>query len=228
MAALRPTKHPNTSAPDWQPLVAEAAEPDDEVLTDDEVFIRKTFATHPVTGVELLYRRYFQPLCSHAVRYVGARAVAEDLVSEVFCQFYSENVFQTITTSYRFYLYRTVRNRAFNYLKRELRRAESLDSAREASLPEDQQPDTISQFEDLYQDVERAINTLPVERRRIFVLRRFEDKKYQEIAAELNLSVKTVEVQIYRANRQILALLKAKWLPALLPLGLNVLERLLW
>jgi RNA polymerase sigma-70 factor (ECF subfamily) len=180
---------------------------------DDELFIRRTFASDPVRAVELLYRRYFQPLCSHAVKYLGSRAAAEDLVSEVFCQFYAEGSFETITSSYRFYLYRTVRNRAFNFLRRELRRTESLDGVLDFSLPVEQQPDTISQYEDLYQDVERAINALPVDRRRIFVLRRFEDKKYGEIAAELKLSVKTVEVQIYRANRQILALLKDKWLP---------------
>jgi RNA polymerase sigma-70 factor (family 1) len=202
--------------PAENPPWGESGAPEGEDVADDEVFIRKTMDSHPILGVELLYRRYFQPLCSHAVRYVGARAVAEDLVSEVFCQFYSGQVFQTISTSYRVYLYRTVRNRAFNYLKRELRRAESLEVAREVSLPEEQQPDTISQYEELYQDVDRAINTLPVERRRIFILRRFEGKRYQEIAAELGLSVKTVEVQIYRANRQILALLRAKWLPAVL------------
>lgn len=215
---MEPLHHRSTlraDSPESQP-VPESENTEADRVADDELFIRKTLASSPVMGVDLLYRRYFQPLCSHAVKYVGSRAVAEDLVSEVFCQFYSEGIFDSITTSYRFYLYRTVRNRAFNYLKRELSRAGSLDEAREFSLPADQQPDAISQYEDLVQDVERAINALPVDRRRIYVLRRFEDKKYGEIATELQLSVKTVEVQIYRANRQILALLRDKWLPALL------------
>lgn len=215
MESLHHRTTPEATSPEPR-AVSEGETPAESAMPDDELFIRKTLLGSPVMGVDLLYRRYFQPLCSHAVKYVGSRVVAEDLVSEVFCQFYSESLFESITTSYRFYLYRTVRNRAFNYLKRELHRTGSLDEVQEYSLPAEQQPDAISQYEDLVQDVERAINALPVDRRRIYVLRRFEDKKYGEIATELQLSVKTVEVQIYRANRQILALLKDKWLPLLL------------
>ena len=74
------------------------------------------------------------------------------------------------------------------------------------------QPDHISQFEELYHDVEEAVNKLPIERRKIYLMRKFEGKKYQEIADELNLSVKTVDVQLHRANQYIRALLKGKWL----------------
>lgn len=56
------------------------------------------------------------------------------------------------------------------------------------------------------------MNKLPIERRKIYLMRKFEGKKYQEIADELNLSVKTVDVQLHRANQYIRALLKEKWL----------------
>ncbi len=48
------------------------------------------------------------------------------------------------------------------------------------------------------------------------MMNRFEGRKYQEIANELDISVKTVEVQLYRANKSIRALLRSKWLPFLL------------
>ncbi len=60
--------------------------------------------------------------------------------------------------------------------------------------------------------MEEAVNKLPIERRKIYLMRKFEGKKYQEIADELNLSVKTVDVQLHRANQYIRALLKEKWL----------------
>jgi RNA polymerase sigma-70 factor (ECF subfamily) len=64
----------------------------------------------------------------------------------------------------------------------------------------------------LYQDVEEAISKLPIERRKIYLMQKFEGKKYQEIANELNLSVKTVDVQLTRANKFIRDLLKQKWI----------------
>lgn len=180
-------------------------------MADDEFFIRKTLETDPRLGVELLFKRYYQPLCTHAVKFVGSREVAEDLVAELFYQFYSTDAFRNITSSYRLYLLKAVRNRAYNYLKWELRRNVDLDEAQHLASTDEAGPEGASQFEELYQDVEKAISTLPVECRRIFLLKRFEGKKAQEIADDLKLSVRTVETQLYRANQQIRALLKDKW-----------------
>lgn len=179
---------------------------------DDELFIRKTFEINAREGVALLYKRYYQPLCTHAVKYVGSREIAEDLVSEIFFQLYANKTYFEINSSYRFYLFRAVRNKAYNYLRWDLsRKADLIEAAQKPTLDE-YQPDHISQFEELYHDVEEAVNKLPIERRKIYLMRKFEGKKYQEIADELNLSVKTVDVQLHRANQYIRQLLKEKWL----------------
>ena len=44
---------------------------------------------------------------------------------------------------------------------------------------------------------------MPLKRRQIYVMHRFEGKKYQEIADELTLSLRTVEAHVYQAMRQI-------------------------
>ena len=40
-------------------------------VKDDELFIRKNLEENPRLGVELLYKRYYQPMCTHAVKFVG-------------------------------------------------------------------------------------------------------------------------------------------------------------
>lgn len=186
------------------------------VAPDSEVFIRQTFAQDARLGCELLFRLYYQPLCSHAVRFVGARDVAQDLVSDVFCRFYTNQVFATITTSYRAYLYKTVRYQAYNYLRQEVSRQADLTSAEGCTTGESQQPDSVAQYEELYQDVEAAINSLPLQRRKIYLMHRFEGKKYGEIADELHLAPKTVEVQIRKASHYLRDLLRHKWTLSLL------------
>ncbi len=178
---------------------------------DEELFLRKAIEANLEKGVELLYRRYFQTLCNHAIKYVGSKTIAEDLVSEVFYEFFKANTFSKINSSYRYYLFRSVRNRAFDFLKKELK-VELLEERHDIAFSEGHRPDAASQFEEMYQDVQNAVNSLPIERRRIYLMNRFEGKRYQEIADELNLSVKTIEVQLYRANKYIRGLLKAKWL----------------
>ncbi len=182
-----------------------------EKATDIEFFIRKTFQTNARLGCELLYRHYYQPLCSHAIRYLYSKANAEDLVSEIFYQFYQKGIYREITTSYRAYLYKAVRHRAYNYLRKEtncMLNAEAL-----AGVCDDitQQPDSITQYEELYQDVENAINSLPPQCRKIYLMHRFEGKKYIEIAQDLHLSPKTVEVQIRKASHSLKDLLQKKW-----------------
>ncbi|GAB3641610.1 RNA polymerase sigma-70 factor [Spirosoma arcticum] len=189
----------------------DAASPDELAAPDNELFIRRAFEQDARLGCELLFRRYYDALCSHAGRFVSSRAIAEDLVAEIFCQFYAEKVFQLITTSYRAYLYKTVRHRAYNYLRQTIRRDTGLEEAQYQGVSDAQQPDAITQYEELYQDVEQAIQTLPIQRRRIYLMHHFDGKKYAQIADELGLSPRTVEVQIRRASHHLRDLLKDKW-----------------
>lgn len=181
-------------------------------INDDEFFLRRVLHENYEKGIELLYKRYFQPLCSHAIKYVGSKSIAEDIVSEIFLQFYAKKAYLNIETSYRFYLYRAVRNNSFTYIQRELKRTDSIEEMPNFDYSDSESPYSISRFEEMYQDVQNAVNKLPFDRRKIYLLNRFEGKRYAEIAEELHLSVKTVEVQLYRANKFIRSLLKEKWM----------------
>jgi RNA polymerase sigma-70 factor (family 1) len=210
------------------PLVAEPLAGDQETtwpearVTDSELFIRKAFERDPQAGCELLFRHYYPALCSHAVRLLYSKAIAEDLVSEIFYQFYLKKTYLEVTSSYRAYLYKAVRNRAYNYLQSEIR--QSTDEAVLEALPEarGQQPDAILQYEELSQYVEAAINALPPQRQKIYLMHRFDNKKYAEIAAELQLSTRTVEVQIRKASQFLRETITKKWV-LLLICGLNLL-----
>jgi RNA polymerase sigma-70 factor (family 1) len=188
----------------------------DRQHADSEMILKKTFELDLNQGMELLFHWYYRPLCSHAIRYVSSKEIAEDIVSDIFYQFSANQVFQNIAGSYRAYLFTSVRHRAFDYVRMEMRRSTSLQSADLIAIQSEQQPDHVTQYEELYNDVENAINSLPQKRRKIYVMHRFEGKKYQEIAAELNLSPRTVEAQMYHALNQVRKIIRTKWFLLLL------------
>lgn len=192
----------------------------DKAGWDTELFLKKAFQDDIDHGISLLFRHYYALLCSHAVRFVSSKAIAEDIVSDIFYEFQVESRYLTITTSYRAYLFTAVRNRAFDYVRAEMRRNTSLDSAELMPAHNTQSPDSITQYEELYHDVENAINDMPLKRRQIYVMHRFEGKKYKEIADELNLSLRTVESHLFQAIRQIRNTLKDKWLLIIFLMGL--------
>lgn len=189
------------------------------VNLDPEILIRRAFESSINQGIELLFRYYYRSLCSHAVRYVSSKEVAEDIVSDIFFKFHSEQIFRDIKTSFRAYLFTSVRYRAFDYVRLEAKRNTSMQYAEFVSIRPEQQPDQITQYEDLYHDVENAVNSLPAKRRRIFIMHRFEGKKHQDIAAELNLSLRTVEAQMFQATHQIRAVIRDKWFLFLLAIS---------
>ncbi|WP_229376215.1 sigma-70 family RNA polymerase sigma factor [Fibrella aquatilis] len=178
---------------------------------DSERFIRKAFETDARLGCELLFRHYYKPLCNHAVRFVLSRAVAEDIVADVFCQFYANGTFAKITQFYGPFLYKTVRLRAYNYMRDETKRSTDLSAADGVASSDAQHPDAVTHYEDLYHDVERAIDTLPPQTRRVYLMHRFDGKTHADIATELKLSPRTVEVLVRRASHALRDLLRAKW-----------------
>ncbi len=167
---------------------------------DDELLIRRAFDQDAYQGCDLLFRRYYQPLCSHAARFVYNKAVAEDIVADLFQVFWQKKIYQRIDYSYRAYLYQAVRQNCLLYLQREAG----------VTIPADQQPsgeleagvvspiDQI-QYDELSERIDVVIRAITPSVRRVFLLSRFEGRRNQEIASELHISLKTVEAHITKA-----------------------------
>ena len=186
------------------------------LMLDDEVLARHLFQADPPAGCAWLFRRYYPMLCNHALRFVYSREVAEDIVGEVFCALWTDKGYANITTSYRAYLFTAVRNRSYNYLRWELSRKNDSDEALpDSALPafssETQTPADLMQFDELYQKINETIADLPPQCRRTFLMSRFEQKSYREIAAEMGISVKAVEANISRALTTLRNMLRAEF-----------------
>lgn len=186
-------------------VLADANEP------DAEYFIRQAFATDPHKGCELLFRAYYRDLCSTAIRFVYSRQVTEDIVGEVFLTFWTNRTYEKITTSYRAYLFRSVRNRAYNYLKFELSRSRPLELFDEGNPDSVQQPDHILQLDELRRQINEIIRTLPMQAQRVFIMSRFDGRSHAEIAQELQINHKTVESHITRALSSLRVLLRQEF-----------------
>lgn len=172
------------------------------LVTDSERMIQLAFQSSIRQGYELLFRRYYKVMCSQVVRFVYSREVAQDIVSEVFLNFWKNRVHESITTSYRAYLFTAVRNRAYNHLQEEFRRDSLLGKPTEPTENDmlyDNDPQQQLQLTELYARIEAEIKSLPPQCQRVFLLSRFEGMKQLEIAEELQISTKTVESHINKA-----------------------------
>ncbi len=195
-------------------------------VISEEYFIEKTFVESPQKGFELLFRKYYTNLCNHAIRFVYSKEMAEDIVAEVFTNFWQNKVYENITTSYRSYLYTSVRYRAYNTIKNEINRTTNLENNEFDFQYSDSsvvlQPDEILHFHELTKKLETSIQNLPQQSRKAFQLNRLEGKKYTEVAIEMQITVSAVERLISRALAKIRQELKSEWiLSAVLWIFLN-------
>ena len=198
---------PSQSQPSNHPFQRPDVEP---ILLDVEYLIRQAFEEDARRGYELLFRRYYRPLCSQAVRFVYSRAVAEDLVSEVFFSFWKNQAQLHITTTYQAYLYSAVRKRAYSYLQREFHQEMTITDENAEGINNNVEidPEQLLQYTELYQRIEETVRTLPPQCQRVFVMSRFEGKKHREIADELQISPKTIEAHLSRALSQLRQVLR--------------------
>jgi RNA polymerase sigma-70 factor (family 1) len=199
---LEPSSKPVSQVSSSQPIEVDSA-----------IFFKEAFAENPKKGMELLFRRYYKPLCSHAVRFVYSRQIAEDLVGEVFYQFFRSKSYESINSSYTSYLFRSVRNECYTYMHREFGRMDGLDAFNDTEPTKFfEQPDAETHYNHLFLKINEVIGQLPMQCQRVFLMSRFENKRYQEIANELNISPRTVEVHISKALKALRSALSQEWL----------------
>lgn len=157
-------------------------------------------------GFEVLFRTYYKRLCAYSVSFVSQNDIAEDLVTDVFLNFWEKRETITIHESVSSYLFHSVKNSCINYLNREKSRKNTI-SENEAALlylkikypVSDQYPLTDLIGRELEEKIKAEIEKLPEQCREIFYLSRFEERSHKEIANQLGISENTVKVQIYRA-----------------------------
>lgn len=164
------------------------------------------------------YRRSFELVKS----YTHNRTVAEDIVLDVLMDLWAY-LKQHPTDSFEGLLLTMLKNRSLDYLKHLAVVERANTSLRQDYLDELQLRvsllenfDTESVFSHEILDIyRRTMSRLPEQTRRIFEMSRFDNKSQKEMAAELNVSVKTVEYHISKALKELRVDLK-DYLPLLL------------
>jgi RNA polymerase sigma-70 factor, ECF subfamily len=150
--------------------------------------------------LEHVFRQLHSPLFFYAVKFVKDQDVAKDLVQDAFLGLLNRSEKEKIE-NLKSYLFRSVRNNCLNHLNHKKVENEFQQKEIEQSRKEITYYDSHSALveNELQQKLADAIDDLPEHYRIPFILSRFEDLKNKEIADKLQLPLRTVETQIYRA-----------------------------
>jgi RNA polymerase sigma-70 factor (ECF subfamily) len=129
--------------------------------------------------------------------------MAEEIVQDLFYVLWKERENLQIFTSVNGYLYRSVKNKSLQHLEQEKVRNDYRKMYAENASIETSTPQEELEYKELEQQIQEVLYHLPERRQTIFYMHRMEGKKYNEIALELQISVKTVEAEMSKALREL-------------------------
>lgn len=151
------------------------------------------------TDTTALFVEHRGTLVKYATGLVGSRSQAEDLVQEAWLRF-EEAARQQILNDPLHYLFRIVRNLAFDGKRRQIVEDRLFRSNVEemmAALP-DPYPsaETIANDKDNVRRLQEALQEMPPRTRSAFEMHRIQGLKLREVAAELKISLPMAHVLV--------------------------------
>jgi RNA polymerase sigma-70 factor (ECF subfamily) len=150
---------------------------------------------------EVLFRTYFRVLFGLIYDVVRSRAIAEEILQDLFSSLWERRAVLDVRGPLKSYLYRAARNRALSYARHERVRARwHAKSLREA--PVSAAPpiaDRVVVDQEFAAALARAVDRLSPRAREAYILRWRHELPYAEIAQIMGISVKGVERRISSA-----------------------------
>jgi len=135
-----------------------------------------------------LIDRYWEGLVSFAMRIVGSRDDAEDVVQDTFVALWQHRERWTGQSSPTAYVYRITRNKSYNQARKETLRDRFRTELSAGPLRSTDPSESTSPL----LAVAEAVAALPARRREVFILARMHGLTYRDIAATMEISTQTV------------------------------------
>ncbi|MCZ6643904.1 MAG: RNA polymerase sigma factor, partial [Gammaproteobacteria bacterium] len=173
-----------------------------DVFSDNELMLRVRDGDNARLG--MLFERHHKKLYNFFLHTVGKRQVAEDLTQEVFVRMLKYKHTYRGDSGFGPWMFRLARNVSSDHFRRagnapfDSTSVEILEPTDEKPLP----PELLETNQSI-EILRKAMARLPIEKRELLIMARFELLKQGEIASTLDCSVGTVKVRIHRAIKEL-------------------------
>lgn len=147
------------------------------------------------------YEEYHSIILSYITHRITHRYEAEDLAQDVFVRLLDyEQMLRPDTVKY--FLFAIARNIVIDYLRRYYKKQEIDSYLFETADTSTNETEEQIIGNDLMFIERRRLAAMPEQRRLVYTFNRFEGKNSPEIAAEMNLSCRTVENHLFIGRRE--------------------------
>jgi RNA polymerase sigma-70 factor (family 1) len=144
------------------------------------------------SGFTSTFRQYYAPLVLYAYRITDNQGAAEDIVEEAFVSLWNKRDAFSEIKSLKSYLYTIARNKCLSWLRKNQRdiKRHKASSSFEEEFDRTALENMI--YAESMEKIYTAIDKLPRQCRKVFIMHYIDGMKISEIAKELKLSIHTI------------------------------------
>lgn len=182
---------------------------DDRQSNDYHVALMMKVKHGDITAFEEIVEIHQGAVIGTVAKMLGGMGDAEDISQQVFIRVWKSASRYKPSAKFTTWMFTITRNLVFNEMRRRQRKpAVSMDEREEEynlMAPDENTaaPDEQVLENELVRAIDDAIQALPEKQRMAVILRRYEDRSYEEIADVLKLSLSAVKSLLFRARAQL-------------------------
>jgi RNA polymerase sigma-70 factor (family 1) len=159
------------------------------------------FKTGDAAAYTAIYKRYWQRIYVIALKRLGDEQDAEEIVQDIFLNFWRKRFTFTLTTGFQNYFAIAVKFEIMDLMRK---RAHALAYDKESGLDFSEADESmLRQLDllDLQKQLQLSINDLPEKCRLVFRLKYEQGYSQKQISEELDISEKTVEAHLSKGRK---------------------------
>ncbi len=187
-----------------------------KVVDTDEMLLAVQIKNGNQLAFATIYDQYNKQMYLLAYRYLKNRDMAEDVVQQVFINFWIKRVNINEHLNIRSFLFTSLKNHTLNTIRDENRAIAKNYEYLMESYNDGFDESEIEESLEMTSVIEKAVENLSPQRRQIYYLKIMEGYSNQQIADKLNISVNTVKSQYYHILKEIRGFVSKNMLTSIL------------
>jgi RNA polymerase sigma-70 factor (ECF subfamily) len=165
----------------------------------NEIFILEGLKRREKVVFDYVFNYHYSALCAFASQYIDNRNSVEDLVQDFFVYLWVEAPNLKIKSSLKSYLFTAIKNRCLDYQKHNKITEKYRNFILFSTQKNEDSAEHFFAESELRQAIQTSLGKLPPRCREIFEYSRLNGLSNQEISDKLEISKRTVELQISNA-----------------------------
>jgi RNA polymerase sigma-70 factor (ECF subfamily) len=165
--------------------------------TSDEALMARVHSGQTAFVAEL-FERYHRQVYGYLYRMTGNRELSEDLVQDVFLRILKYRESYQLKTSFTAWMYGIARHALIDVMRKRKPEA-GWDEANVDRPAADQPADERLKAQQEIRILQRALASLPADKREVLVLSRYQELRYEEIGRILGCEPNAVKQRVFRA-----------------------------